>query len=172
MACTGSRGARQILRQVDGSPSRVAAAFGIGVFIAFFPILGIHTGLAIGIALLFRLNKVAILLGAWLNNPWTIAPIYGAGTLVGCVLLGVAPVSPASVDWSLKGRAFYEALADDPRAAPLAVRDRQPGAGCGGGVAGLLAAAVAARETSIRAGPDQSRLRTSGGRRYSGGASW
>jgi uncharacterized protein (DUF2062 family) len=101
----------QLLRHVDGSPARVATAFGIGVFIAFFPILGIHTGLALGIALLFRLNKVAILVGAWINNPWTIAPIYSAGTLVGCALLGVAPVSPAGVDWSLRGRAFYSALA-------------------------------------------------------------
>ncbi len=101
----------KILRHVDGSPPRVAAAFGIGVFIAFFPILGIHTGLALGIALLFRLNKVAILVGAWINNPWTIAPIYSAGTLVGCALLGVAPVSPAGVDWSLRGRVFYSELA-------------------------------------------------------------
>jgi uncharacterized protein (DUF2062 family) len=102
----------RILRHVEGSPSRVAAAFGIGVFIAFFPLLGIHTGLAIAIALLFRLNRVAILVGAWINNPWTIAPIYSAGTLVGCALLGVPLVNPAaSLDWSLKGRAFYEALA-------------------------------------------------------------
>ena len=101
----------QILQHVDGSPGRVAAAFGIGVFIAFFPILGIHTGLALAIALLFRLNKFAILVGAWLNNPWTIAPIYGAGTLAGCLLLGIPPVTPAGIDWSLKGRAFYSALA-------------------------------------------------------------
>jgi uncharacterized protein (DUF2062 family) len=102
----------QILRHVEGSPSRVAAAFGIGVFIAFFPILGIHTGLALVIALWFRLNKVAILVGAWINNPWTLAPMYTAGTLVGCALLGVAPVSPTGVDWSLEGRAFYSAFAE------------------------------------------------------------
>lgn len=102
----------RLLGQIEGSPSRVAAAFGIGVFIAFFPLLGIHTLLALGIALAFRLNKVAILVGAWTNNPWTLAPMYSAGTLLGCALLGVPLVSPsASVDWSLKGRAFYEALA-------------------------------------------------------------
>jgi uncharacterized protein len=90
----------------------VAAAFGIGVFLAFFPLLGLHTLLALGIALLFRFNRAAILLGAWINNPWTIAPIYSAGTLVGSALLGVPLVSPsASLDWSLKGSAFYSALA-------------------------------------------------------------
>ena len=103
--------ATQILQHVDGSPSRVAAAFGIGVFLAFSPLLGLHTALALAAALAFRLNKVAILTGAWINNPWTIAPIYSAGTLVGCALLGVAPVIPAGVDWSLEGRAFYAALA-------------------------------------------------------------
>src|SRR5512134_2445178 len=102
----------QILLHVEDSPSRVAAAFALGVFIAFFPILGIHTGLALVIALWFRLNKVAILVGAWINNPWTLAPMYTAGTLVGCALLGVAPAGPAGVDWSLKGRAFYEAFAE------------------------------------------------------------
>jgi uncharacterized protein (DUF2062 family) len=102
----------QILRHVDGSPDRVAAAFGIGVFISFFPILGLHTILALVVGMLFRLNKVAILIGAWLNNPWTIAPMFSAGTLFGCFLLGVPLVNPASsVDWTLKGRAFYEALA-------------------------------------------------------------
>jgi uncharacterized protein (DUF2062 family) len=101
----------QILLQVEGSPTRVAAAFGVGVFIAFFPLLGIHTGLALLIAILLRLNRVAILVGCWINNPWTIAPMYSAGTLLGCVLLGVPAVGPLSVDWHLKGRAFYRALA-------------------------------------------------------------
>lgn len=128
--------ATQILRRLDGSPARVAAAFGIGVFIAFFPILGVHTALALAIALLFRLNKVAILIGAWLNNPWTIAPMYGAGTLVGCVLLGIAPVSPAGIDWSLKGRAFYSALATtlEPLVWPFVIGNLALGA-----VAGLVA---------------------------------
>jgi uncharacterized protein (DUF2062 family) len=100
----------QILLQVEDSPTRVAAAFGLGVFIAFFPLLGIHTGMALVIAILLRLNRVAILVGCWINNPWTIAPMYSAGTLLGCALLGVAPGSPVAIDWSLKGRAFYSAL--------------------------------------------------------------
>lgn len=100
----------QVLLRVEGSPSRVACAFALGVFIAFFPILGIHTGLALALAFAFRLNKVAILTGAWLNNPWTLAPIYTAGTLVGCALLRVSPATLEDVDWSLHGRAFYESL--------------------------------------------------------------
>jgi uncharacterized protein len=102
----------QVLLHVEDSPTRVAAAFALGVFIAFFPLLGIHTGLAIGIALAFRLNKVAILAGAWTNNPWTLAPMYTAGTLVGCFVLGVSPASLGVIDWSLHGRAFYASLVE------------------------------------------------------------
>jgi uncharacterized protein (DUF2062 family) len=101
----------QILIHVEDSPSRVALAFSLGIFIAFSPLLGIHTGLAIAVALLFRLNKVAILAGAWTNNPWTIAPMYSAGTLLGCFVLGVSPASLGEIDWSLSGRAFYASLA-------------------------------------------------------------
>ena len=81
---------RQMIRfllQLEDTPNRVAIAFGIGLFIAFFPFLGIHTGLALAIALIFRLSRVALLAGAWVNNPWTLAPMYTAGTLVGCALL-------------------------------------------------------------------------------------
>jgi hypothetical protein len=101
----------QILLHVEDSPSRVAAAFALGVFIAFFPILGIHTGMALVLAVLLRLNRVAILVGAWTNNPWTLAPMYTAGTLLGCFVLGVSPASLREIDWSLEGRVFYESLA-------------------------------------------------------------
>jgi hypothetical protein len=100
----------QILLHVEDSPSRVALAFALGVFIAFSPLLGIHTGLAIAVALLFRLNKVAILAGAWTNNPWTIAPMYSAGTFLGGFVLGVSPTSLGEIDWSLSGPAFYASL--------------------------------------------------------------
>jgi uncharacterized protein (DUF2062 family) len=125
----------RILLQVEGSPTRVALAFALGVFIAFFPILGIHTGLALVLALTFRLNKVAILTGAWMNNPWTLAPIYSAGTLFGCMLLGVSPAALPAVDWSLRGRAFYHSLLEGfrPLLLPFVV---------GNLIAGVFAAAV------------------------------
>jgi uncharacterized protein len=100
----------QVLLHVEGSPTRVALSFALGVFIAFFPILGIHTGMALLIAVACRLSKVPILCGAWINNPWTVAPMYTAGTLLGCLMLGVSPASLAAVDWGLGGRAFYASL--------------------------------------------------------------
>ncbi len=129
----------RLLLHLEDTPNRVALAFGIGLFIAFFPLLGIHTGLALVIALIFRLSRVALLAGAWVNNPWTLAPMYTAGTLVGCALLGVSPEGLADVDWSLHGRAFYEALWDGlrPFVLPFVVGNLALGV-----LAGLLAYVV------------------------------
>lgn len=100
----------QILLYVEDTPHRIALAFGIGVWIAFCPLLGVHTALALGIAVAFRLSRAAILIGAYINNPWTIAPLYMAGTLLGCSLLGVSTADLASIHWDLHGRAFYAEL--------------------------------------------------------------
>lgn len=95
----GLRQRFQLLLKIDETPHRTALSFAIGVWVAFFPILGIHTGLALFIAFVFRLSRVPILLGTWVNNPWTIAPMYTAGTLLGCALLGVSPGEFAAIDW-------------------------------------------------------------------------
>jgi uncharacterized protein len=77
------------LLAVDDPPERTALAFSIGVFIAFSPLLGLHTILATLIAFLFRLNKVAIYLGTCLNNPFlTLGPIIFLSYAVGAFLLG------------------------------------------------------------------------------------
>jgi uncharacterized protein (DUF2062 family) len=104
------RRALQVLLHVEDTPHRIALAFGIGVWIAFSPLLGVHTLLALAIAFAFRLSRVAILLGAYINNPWTLAPLYLAGTVVGCALLGVSTEGLAAVDWSLEGTQFYAGL--------------------------------------------------------------
>lgn len=104
-----------ILLHVGDTPHRTAVAFGIGVYIAFFPILGIHTGLALAIAFLFRLNRVAILLGAYVNNPWTLVPMYMAGTLVGCFLMDVPTGGLTEIDTRHHGMAFYRAMLETLR---------------------------------------------------------
>ena len=74
--------------------------------------------------------------GAWVNNPWTVAPMYSAGTLLGCFVLGVSPASLGAIDWALHGRAFYASLVDGLRPLRPALRRRQPrpGSADGGGV--------------------------------------
>lgn len=101
----------QLLLHLEDTPHRTALAFGIGLWLAFFPILGIHTGLALLIAFLFRLNRAAILVGVYFSNPWTVAPLYIAGTMLGCAALGVPTEGLEAIDWDLHGTEFYRALA-------------------------------------------------------------
>ena len=100
----------QVLLHLEDTPHRTALAFGIGVFIAFSPLLGFHWALALGSAFALRLNRVAVLLGTYVNNPWTLAPLYLAGTVLGCALLGVSPEGLTDIDWNASGAAFYRAL--------------------------------------------------------------
>lgn len=104
------RRALNILLYVDDTPHRIALAFAIGVSIAFNPLFGVHTLLALGVAFLFRLSRGAMLLGAYINNPWTLAPLYGAGTLFGCLILGVETRGLSAIDWSLGSGALWRAL--------------------------------------------------------------
>ena len=101
----------QILLHLQDTPHRPAVAFGLGLWLAFFPILGIHTGLALLIAFAFRLNRAALLVGVYFSNPWTVAPLYIAGTMLGCAVLGVPTEGLEAIDWDLHGMAFYRALA-------------------------------------------------------------
>jgi len=82
---------RSLLKQVlhlQESPQRTALAFAIGVFIGFSPAYGLHTVMVIVCAWAVRLNLLALMAGAYLNNPWTIVPILGATYWVGALLLG------------------------------------------------------------------------------------
>lgn len=91
-----TRSFRALLRQVlhlQESPQRTALAFAVGVFIAFSPAYGLHTVMVVLCTWLFGLNFVALLAGAFVNNPWTIVPILGASYWTGALLLG-QPDSP------------------------------------------------------------------------------
>lgn len=107
--------ALQILLHVEDTPHRIALSFAIGIWIAFSPLFGIHTALALGIAVLFRLSRAAMLIGAYLNNPWTVAPMYTAGTVLGSYLLGVSPHGIEEIDWDASGAAFYVSLLEGLR---------------------------------------------------------
>ena len=112
---------RALLRQVlhlQESPQRTALAFAIGAGIAFCPFYGFHMILVGLCTWAFRLNFVALLAGALINNPWTIVPILGATYWTGAVLLGRSE-SPV-FDWSELGfRAIYEQVM--PYAVPFAL---------------------------------------------------
>jgi uncharacterized protein len=76
------------LLHIHDTPERTAAAFALGVFLGFSPLLGLHTLLALLCAFLLDFNRVAVLLGVYSNLPWIMAPYYTVGTMAGAWVLG------------------------------------------------------------------------------------
>jgi uncharacterized protein (TIGR03546 family) len=76
---------------LDCHPGHVSAGFAVGVFISFTPFFGLHTPLALAIAIIFRLNKLTCLTGAWVNTPLTVIPVLGISYKLGRLLLGRSP---------------------------------------------------------------------------------
>jgi uncharacterized protein len=111
----------EALLHIHDTPRRTAAAFAVGVFFGFSPFLGLHTVLALGVAFVFNLNRVAVLVGVYSNLPWIIAAWYALTTAAGAWLLGTK--LPAGFgdrvrrlfDLSLFGTEFWRQLAHDMR---------------------------------------------------------
>jgi uncharacterized protein (DUF2062 family) len=76
------------LLHIEDTPERTALAFSIGIFLGFSPFLGFHTLTGLAVAFIFKLNRVAILLGVWSNTPWWIVPYYTIATWLGMWVAG------------------------------------------------------------------------------------
>lgn len=84
---------------LNESPHRTALAFALGLFIAFSPTYGFHTISAVFLAWAFRLNAVALMAGAFVNNPWTVVPILAATFWTGFQIMG-RPEGGAAFQWA------------------------------------------------------------------------
>jgi uncharacterized protein len=84
----------RIILHTDDPPPRAALAFSIGVFVAWTPVFGLHTLIGLAVAFLFGLNRVAVIAGTFINNPWTIVPIYSLSAYFGSLLVGSEAVPP------------------------------------------------------------------------------
>jgi uncharacterized protein (DUF2062 family) len=76
---------------LEDPPWRIALALAIGVFISFTPFLGFQTLLALAVGWICRLNKAAVVVGAWLNLPWTMPLAYAGALWLGSLLLPSEP---------------------------------------------------------------------------------
>jgi uncharacterized protein (DUF2062 family) len=63
--------------KLDDSPHKLALAFALGAFVAFTPTIGLHLITCLLLAWTFRLSKLVIVTASFINNPWTIVPLYG-----------------------------------------------------------------------------------------------
>ncbi len=74
----------------DDTPHAIALGVGLSVLIAFLPLVGLQTAIAVGLAALLRANKAVCFPIVWITNPATMWFIYG-----GCWKLGHWIVSSA-----------------------------------------------------------------------------
>lgn len=95
----------------EESPDRVAAAIALGVAIGFSPFIGVHFVLAIGLAFLFKLNRVDAAVGQFVGNPWTLPPVFAAGYALGRRLLRFDRTEVPDLPWDrLLHRDFWHAF--------------------------------------------------------------
>lgn len=91
------------LLHLHDSDERTSFSFALGVFFGFSPFIGFHTILALIFAFVFRLNRVAILVGVYINTPWTLVPVAIASTSLGYRVLGYAGHRHRRFNWAELG---------------------------------------------------------------------
>jgi uncharacterized protein (DUF2062 family) len=88
----------EFLSRAEHDPGRTAAALALGVFLSFSPLLGLQIIIGMGVAVLLRLSRVAVLVGLCTNLPWIMLPWYVLTTAAAAAILG----GPVDVD--IRGR--------------------------------------------------------------------
>ncbi|MEO2069260.1 MAG: DUF2062 domain-containing protein [Desulfurobacteriaceae bacterium] len=82
------------LQELKGSPEETAKGLALGVFIGFLPINGFQVLIAVILATLTRVNKLAAAIGTHVTNPWTTIPVLIIDYYLGCYILGKKPCFP------------------------------------------------------------------------------
>lgn len=101
---TSLREAWRKLAGTDQPPLRTALSVGLGLAIGVLPIMPFQTGLALGAAFLFRLNRVTTFLGTLIWQPFTAPFILYAELRAGRWFLeSPVQVAPATSLWDRWG---------------------------------------------------------------------
>jgi len=83
------------LRRLPDTPHKIARGIAFGVVVSFTPFFGLHFVLAAGLAMLFRGNIIAAVLGTFFGNPLTFPFIAAIALTLGNWMLGT-PNDPAT----------------------------------------------------------------------------
>jgi uncharacterized protein (DUF2062 family) len=79
---------RHRVQRLPDTPHKIAIGFSCGVFVSFTPFFGFHFVVAALLAIVFRGNIVAAILGTFFGNPVTFPFIAGFSYRLGWFLLG------------------------------------------------------------------------------------
>jgi uncharacterized protein len=89
----------RFIMKLDESPHKLALAFALGIFVAFTPTIGFHMITCLALAWAFRLSKLVIITSSFINNPWTIVPLYGFCIWLGIKITGSHSIAP-DIAWN------------------------------------------------------------------------
>jgi uncharacterized protein (DUF2062 family) len=101
------------LLSLGESPHRTALAFSVGVFLGVSPFWGLHAVIGLALSFIFRLNRFAVLVGVFVNSPWTMAPVASLGTALGFLVMGTRPRAADLAEVSLFSREFWHEMVSD-----------------------------------------------------------
>jgi uncharacterized protein (DUF2062 family)/SAM-dependent methyltransferase len=132
-----------LLLKENLDPGHAAAAMFLGIFIGIVPIYGFQTLAAVGVALLFRLNKPLTVAGTFINNPLLQPLIVVASVDLGCFLRG-SPFPPWNASSLTGAHLKQELLAWVIGSVPLGILV--------GGVGAAITAAVIQLKTPANPG--------------------
>jgi len=91
---------RSLCRE-HASPRLLAAGVAVGVLVGCSPFYGLHFWIGMGLALLLRLNKLAVLLGIQISIPPVTPVLIFAVVQTGALMLGGRPLTLAVQDLTL-----------------------------------------------------------------------
>jgi uncharacterized protein (DUF2062 family) len=102
----GLGGIKNKLSGISAEPRKVAMGYALGIFLAASPLIGLKVFIAIALTFIFKLNKLAAIIGVFHINPLTGPIFYGFSFLVGNSVLG----SNASFDltWPITINTLHE----------------------------------------------------------------
>ena len=75
------------LVRINDSPQKIAWGLAVGVFLGVFPTFGLGTVVALALAIAFKFNKVAAILGSFIMNPLTTPFFWTASSVLGALLV-------------------------------------------------------------------------------------
>lgn len=74
------------LKTEHNQPHKLGLAVGIGLFLGCLPVYGLHLGICIAAAWLFKLNKATVYLAANISNPLLAPLLVATGIAIGDLL--------------------------------------------------------------------------------------
>ncbi len=75
------------LVRINDSPQKIAWGLAVGVFLGVFPTFGLGTLVALALAIVFKFNRAAAILGSLIMNPLTTPFFWTASSVLGALLV-------------------------------------------------------------------------------------